>query len=993
MAERDHRKELESLAESALDGGPVDWVDAESHASDADRGVVRQLRLVSAIANVHRTVGSEYVSPPAPGPALPLPSRWGPLEVREHVGRGSFGDVYRAWDLRLDREVALKLLHRDSEDRSSTIIDEGRLLARIRHPNVVTIHGADRIDGRVGLWMEFVRGRTLETLLVERGAFGAQEALLVGLDLCRALSAVHRAGVVHRDVKAQNVMREEGGRVVLMDFGTGLQRSLAAGEPTLSGTPLYIAPELFAGGPATRQSDIYSLGVLLFHLVSRSYPVPGCSIGEVRAAHGAGRRLWLRDLRPDLSERFVRTIEPALAVDPGARYQSAGEMEQALLAALPELDHGSHSRANSRAALVIPAGTPRTSRWSRRAIAMGVAAMTVALAIGASTLGPRMQRWFAGETGTRPPSSPLPGSGETRELTARRVSLPGTTFVGRPSPDGRYLSYVDLNGDLCLYEFASGQNRRLTNKGQSEERAESQIAISPDGTRIAYSWHTLDGTNEIRLVGEDGAWPRLLFRRPDIAHPNPLQWSADGTQILALLELPRGGSQLVFLSAADGSLTPIRTFPAAQPHPALSPDDTTIAFQQVQQDDSRARDILAIDARDPRAPPRPIVEHPADDLFPFWAADGRLLFFSDRTGTLSLWAVRVDPGQVTSEPELLVRDVGRLARLLGLTAGGALYYHLQNGMVDVFTQTIDPLGTTPPGRSQPAAPTLVGSNISSDWSPDGRYLAYVSVKGLVQNDRDSRSLVVVDTQTEARRHLQLPLNSFIAPRWSPDARTILVRGSDLEDREGIFAVDVATGNTRQALLFPAGTVQSAVFAWSADGKAIWYDKTGTRAIVAHELASGRETVLFEYASQSIQRLMQWPGFRRSPDGSSVAYTGFTFENNVSGSVVHVRTLDGPAVELARATVPEQVEFQDWMPDGRAVLLIKRNTKERRNMLYVARLDGTPLRPLGVTMPAIRDLSMRRDGKTITYTAGMNSLEVWVLERFLTSTGGGLQTER
>ena len=285
MAERDNRDELESLADSALDGGPVDWVDAESHASDADRGVVQQLRLVSAIAKVHRTVGSETFPQKELPPPLALPTRWGPLEVREHVGRGSFGNVYRAWDLRLDREVALKLLLHDSEDLSSSIISEGRLLARIRHPNVVTIHGADRIDGRVGLWMEFVRGRTLEQLLADRGAFGAQEALLVGLDLCRALSAVHGAGVVHRDVKAQNVIREEGGRVVLMDFGTGLERPFDAGDPALSGTPLYLAPELFHSQPATRQSDIYSLGVLLFHLVSRSYPVPGRSISEVRAAH------------------------------------------------------------------------------------------------------------------------------------------------------------------------------------------------------------------------------------------------------------------------------------------------------------------------------------------------------------------------------------------------------------------------------------------------------------------------------------------------------------------------------------------------------------------------------------------------------------------------------------------------------------------------------------------------------------------------------------
>jgi serine/threonine-protein kinase len=992
VAERDNREELESLADSALDGGPADWLDAESHASEAARGVVRQLRLVSAIAQVHRTVGSENSSRKELSHRLELPSRWGPLEVREHVGHGSFGDVYRAWDLRLDREVALKLLHQDREDLSSSIISEGRLLARIRHRNVVTIHGADRIDGRVGLWMEFVRGRTLQQLLADRGAFGAPEALLIGLDLCRALSAVHHAGVVHRDIKAQNVIREEGGRVVLMDFGTGLERSLDVGDATLSGTPLYLAPELFHGQPASRQSDIYSLGVLLFHLVSRSYPVPGRSISEVRATHRSRRRVWLRDLRPELPERFVQTIELALAVDPAARYRSAGEMEQALLAALTELDHRS-PRSDSVADTTTPARPQRPSRWSARAIGMALAAITVAATIGASMFGPRLLRQLAGRARTTPPASPIPWTGERHELTARRVNLPETMFVGRASPDGRYLSYIDVNGDLSLYDFAAGQSRRLTNKGQSEERGESQMAISPDGKRIAYSWHTLDGTSEIRLVGEDGAWPRLLFRRPDVVYPNPLQWSADGTQILTLLELSRGDSQLVFLSAARGSVTPLRTFAGGQPHPALAPDNTTIAFQQVQQDDPRARDIFAIDSKDPAAPPRPIVEHPADDHLPLWTSDGRLLFLSDRTGSLGLWAVHVDQGRVTGEPQLLVRDVGRPALLLGLTADGALYYYLQNGMVDVFTQTIDPSGTTPPGRPQPAAPTLIGSNISSEWSPDGRYLAYVSLKGLLQNDRYSRTLVVRDTLTEARRHLQLPLSSFIAPRWSPDARTILVRGSDLDNREGIFAVDVASGDTHRAVLFPAGTIQSAVYQWSPDGGAIWYDKSGGGAVVAHELTSGRETVVFEYASQSIQRLMQWPGFRCSPDGSSIAYTGFTFENNVAGSVVQVQTLGGGTVELARATHPEQVEFQDWMPDARGVLLIKRNTRERRNMLYEARLDGTPPRPLGVTMPAIRDVNVRRDGRTITYTAGTSSLEVWVLERFLTSAAAVARTER
>src|SRR5262249_23878685 len=121
------------------------------------------------------------------------------------------GEVYRAWDARLDREVALKLLPATttSSDVRAAIVNEGRLLARVRHANVVTIYGADRVDDRIGLWMEFVRGHTLEELLQSGYVFGAPEAIDIGVQLCRAASAVHDAGLLHRDIKAHNVMRAE----------------------------------------------------------------------------------------------------------------------------------------------------------------------------------------------------------------------------------------------------------------------------------------------------------------------------------------------------------------------------------------------------------------------------------------------------------------------------------------------------------------------------------------------------------------------------------------------------------------------------------------------------------------------------------------------------------------------------------------------------------------------------------------------------------------
>src|SRR5262249_7154147 len=271
--------------------------------------------------------------------AAPAIGSWAHLELIERLGGGTFGEVYRAWDRHLEREVALKLLRAERADEdlnTSRIANEGRLLARVRHANVVCVHRVAVHDERVGLWMELVRGITLEEQLVASGPLSASEAALIGIDVCRALASIHAAGLIHRDVKAQNVMREAGGRIVLMDLGTGREADARISRDVreLAGTPLYLAPEIFVGSAASARTDLYSLGVLLYHVVTGLSPVRAANVEQLEAQHAGGASIRLRDARADLPTAFVRVIDRAVAAEPAKRYESAGAFEAALLEAL-----------------------------------------------------------------------------------------------------------------------------------------------------------------------------------------------------------------------------------------------------------------------------------------------------------------------------------------------------------------------------------------------------------------------------------------------------------------------------------------------------------------------------------------------------------------------------------------------------------------------------------------------------------------------------------
>jgi eukaryotic-like serine/threonine-protein kinase len=311
------QRPIDDLAGAVVDGELVNWVDEVRDVRPSERQLISHLQAVAAIAAAHRMASSP----------ISTPDYWAQLRILETVGRGACGVVYRAWDTRLDREVALKLVPAEAPTRAADatfIISEGRLLARVRHPNVVTIYGADQIGDQVGLWMEFIHGRTLGALVNAGTIFTPLEVAHIGQELGRALAAVHRAGLLHRDIKAQNVMRADDGRIVLMDFGAG--REIEDQGSDLTGTPLFLAPEVLRGVPATARSDLYSLGVVLYHLLTGSYPVHARTTQGVREAHKTGVRNHIQTARPDLPTGLSRIVQRALARRPEHRYASAEDL-------------------------------------------------------------------------------------------------------------------------------------------------------------------------------------------------------------------------------------------------------------------------------------------------------------------------------------------------------------------------------------------------------------------------------------------------------------------------------------------------------------------------------------------------------------------------------------------------------------------------------------------------------------------------------------------
>jgi len=277
------------------------------------------------------TVGTPQRTPAEGDQRLPSPGEvfGGRYRIRAELGRGGMGVVYRASDLELEEDVALKVLKpgafEDATDGLTKLKREIRIARRITHSNVIRVHDLVEAGGMRCLSMEFIPGTTLLQVLKQHGKLALAPGLQVAKQLCRGLAAVHTEGIVHRDLKPQNIMVLPNGIVKLMDFGISRgQRSGGEGEErTVEGTPAYMSPEQCRGEELNQLSDIYSLGVVLWEMFAGKMPFSGSTVGAMikHQLHTAAPPL--RSVRPDAPADLEQVIMSCLAKDGGQRPPSA----------------------------------------------------------------------------------------------------------------------------------------------------------------------------------------------------------------------------------------------------------------------------------------------------------------------------------------------------------------------------------------------------------------------------------------------------------------------------------------------------------------------------------------------------------------------------------------------------------------------------------------------------------------------------------------------
>jgi Tol biopolymer transport system component/tRNA A-37 threonylcarbamoyl transferase component Bud32 len=849
-------------------------------------------------------------------------SRLGPYEILAPIGAGGMGEVYRARDTRLKREVAVKMLSEElSQDAEhlSRFQREAEMLAAVNHPGIAAIYGIEESDGGRFLVLELVPGETLAERLTP-GPLPIEQSLDIGRQIAEALDSAHERGIVHRDLKPGNVKITPEGRVKVLDFGLAKTLEIAGAESvaatigvtstragTVLGTPAYMSPEQARGQSLDERTDVWSFGCVLYEMLTGREAFAGDTFSDRLAAILREEPDW--DVLPPGAPAIVRRlIVRCLEKDPTRRLRDAGEARSVLEEALADLR---------------PV-TPRTK--SRRGV-------------GASIL----QSFRAAFVRTGAPQTPAPiVPPRLSQLTFAKEIEAFPAF----SPDGLEVVFAREVGPvrkLFVKHLASGEERSLT-AGPSDD---IQPAWSRDGRTILFvrareAGRRLEPRDVHGQYDGGDVWAiDVATRRETLLLENAFHPSfcPDGARIA--VDASWAGPRRLWTVDARGrnpeQLSTDVSEAVAHLRPRWSPDSSRIVFQNVERTRFGIR-VLELASKKTSW----IADEPYPSMHPCWSLSGRLVYFSSyRGGGINLWRVPVSPdGSPAGPPQQLTTGAGQDVQAALSRDGRRLVFSILRQNADLWRLPVSPESGRPTGPPEEVIATTREDSRGS-WSPDACQIAFNSDRAGDMN------IWIHSLDNNSTRQVTRGGGGDFQPSWSPDGRR-LAFFSSRSAHLNVWTVDLPSGRLSQ--LTRNRSIDVNPF-FSPDGKSIAYcsDKGGGLevwvmtadgrdarpltqvGVMGHFLRWTRsgDAIVFRCPSptpRSLEVPVDGGEPRPLPEIAGGAHMSFSPDFSRIIDVVGHKTLwvsplqDGSPEPVFEFDDPDaRIDYPVWSPDGSSVL--------------------------------------------------------------------------
>ena len=833
--------------------------------------------------------------------------RVGVYQLHERVGAGGMGEVYRARDTRLQRDVAVKILPEafaaDSH-RRARFEREARVLASLNHPNIATIHGIEDGDGIHALVMELVEGETIADRIA-RGALPVTEALTIARQIAEALDAAHERGIVHRDLKPANIKLTSSGLVKVLHFGlakavTGgdsapetpddaTVTAVATQEGLVVGTPAYMSPEQMRGEALDKRTDIWAFGCVLYEMITGRTAFARQTISDTIAAILDRELDWdsVRALAPAPLWQMVRHC---LAKDPRNRLRDIGDARLRIDDIL----------SSPVAVAPVPAVKGK-SVWLRASAALGV----VMLASAA------LAWYFTGRSVSvaLPAQFTLSFAGQVPDVAVRTTPS--------PSPDGRQFVFIGAgeNGATSLWIRAieSAESRPIP----GTDGALTPI-WSPDGLWIAFF---ADG--KLKKVGVNGGQPQTIA---SLSGFQEASWGSSGVIIFR----PSNRQPLFRMSASGGEPAPLTRLNEAlgeNSHrgPTFLPDGRRFLFTSRCADS--ANNALYLGSLDSPALQRVMIAQSKVLYLPAGPAGTHALLYY-RDGGLE--ARTFDPDRNTlGDPRPVIANVDYNAAGIG-----ARFQASADGRVII----VQPAGT---GGTQLTWYERTGQQTGTLGGPGDLFQPRLSPRGdrLAFNQPDRKNGNRDVWTIEIDRGIATPLTRNAAndwhPVWSGDGARILFGSDRTGEAEGVpYVKDASDAGAKESLVTD---LKSSPTDWSQDG--LWMalsEFTATTSRVAIVSAANPKEI------HRIDASSREGGARFSPNGKWVAYTS----DETGRFEVFVRAFGaGSGLSSQKVQISESGgDFPVWRPDGQELYFMSEDATVNAVATSALRLDGVVPRP-------------------------------------------------